>query len=173
MARGLCLSLSMVLSISGCAHFEYKDYSAGGNGVVYYEPEAYLFLKTDYSQQEKECNSTAKMVILPGKKKLINPVSGMLGSSALSVKLDGIYISELGQTSDTKTTDMVGALTGLLPVIGLASLSLVDGGKKTREPTPDECKKISGLYPFVDGKPDFQHPLKISIAEFDADGKKS
>lgn len=160
MRRSVYLSLSSLFLLSGCAHFDFGD---EGKGVVYYEPKPYLFVSTSYSQQEKECKSTATVIMIPGKKRVITPVSGVFGSSNLSVKFDKGFITELGQSGDSKATETMDSIAGLLPVLGLAATASTTENQQRAKPTQTECIHSAIMYPLEGGEPDFSHPTPFAI----------
>ncbi|HHT2223074.1 TPA: hypothetical protein ACTYQ5_003587 [Klebsiella variicola] len=151
------------LSLSGCARFDFNNYTPNGKGIAYYEPEPYLFVST--SLKDNQCQSTASLLILPGEKKLITPVSGAIGSSNLTLKFNNGMITEVGQNSDTKIPENVEALAKLLPAIGAgAALASTGENNGIRKPKPEECKTGSYLYAFVGGKPDTLNPIPFVMS---------
>lgn len=152
------------LSLSGCARFDFNNYTPNGKGIAYYEPEPYLFVSTFL--KDNQCQSTASLLILPGEKKLITPVSGAIGSSNLTLKFNNGMITEVGQTSDTKIPESVEALAKVIPAIGAVS-ALASTGENNgiRAPKPEECKTGSYLYAFVGGKPDTGNPIPFMMPD--------
>ena len=151
MIKANCFFLSCAVSLTGCAHFDFNDYTNNGKGLVYYEPEPYLLLSRSLSA-DGGCTVETAVKMIPGKKKLINPVSG-IGSTDLSMKIDNGFITELGQKGDTKIPETISSLAAFMsaakgnsflntsdciPSTKLYSIRYVDEGKV-------ELKEVDGV----------------------------
>ena len=90
----------------GCGHLEFVDFQKG-EGLTYYEPMPYLFLVIT-----PECVTTANVIVLPGEKRTLKFVSG-LGSTDLSVSVSNGMLTAVGQKTDTKIPETIGAIASL------------------------------------------------------------
>ncbi len=147
-----------LLFLFGCAHLDFNDFTDGKEGVTYYDPKPYLFVSTT-----KDCVSTATVVVLPEKKKTVKLKTGY-GSADLSVGLSNGMITSVGQKTDTKIPETIGAITSL----GTA----VAGLKAPTEPGKQfVCTPSASLFPIKDGVPE-QTPIKFKVETQIIDLKK-
>jgi hypothetical protein len=144
----ICMIIGL-LFVSGCAHLEYTDFTDGKGGATYYDPKPYLFVSTN-----KDCVTTATVVVLPEKKKTVKFVPGY-GSADLSVGLSNGMFTSVGQKTDTKVPETISAI---------ASLGTAAGGFMKAKPEPGKqviCTPSAMLFPIKDGAPDVQNPIKF------------
>ncbi|MBM7357394.1 hypothetical protein [Lelliottia amnigena] len=162
MSRFVYSSLGLIFCLSGCAHFDFSD---NGKGVVYYDPAPYLFVSTSYSEQEKVCKSTATVIMMPGQKRVIAPVVGVFGSSNLSAKFDKGFITEFGQSGDSKAAETLDSIAGLLPALAGAGLMSAPGSSQRPKPTKTDCPVSAVMYPINNGIPDLSHPIDFAVTQ--------
>lgn len=128
----ICIIIGL-LFLSGCAHLDFTDFTDGKGGVTYYDPMPYLFVSIN-----KDCVTTATVVVLPEKKKTVKFIPGY-GSADLSVGLSNGMFTSVGQKTDTKIPETIGAITGLVGSIP----------KVKAEP----CTPSGKLFPIENGVP--------------------
>ncbi len=145
--------IGVLLSVAlyGCAHLDFDEFNEkekGNGGVTYYDPKPYLFVSTN-----KDCVSTATVVVLPERKRTVKFKMGY-GSSDLSVGLSNGMITSVGQKTDSKIPETIGAIAGLGTAVG--------GIVKIRaEGKP--CIPSAELYPIENGAPNLQTPIQFPI----------
>lgn len=133
-----------IIFACGCAHLDFHESPRDG-ALTYYEGKPYLFVSVD-----KNCVSTATVVMLPGKKKSVAFKSGY-GSNELSVSMPNGMITAVNQKTDTQIPETITALTG---VIGKVATFAKDGQENK------ECP-AHFLYPIENGVPG-KDPLQLS-----------
>jgi hypothetical protein len=131
--------------VAGCAHIDF-----GGDGMTYYDPKPYLFVSTT-----KECVSTATVVVIPEKKRVMKFVSGY-GSADLSATLANGMIVSVGQKTDTKIPETISSIASL--ATAAATFRAPVGTAKQVICTP-----IAQLYPIISGRPDMDNPLTFPV----------
>lgn len=146
----ICMIIGL-LFVSGCAHLDFTDFTDGKGGVTYYDPKPYLFVSTN-----KDCVTTATVVVLPEKKKTVTFHTGF-GSADLSVGLSNGMFTSVGQKTDTKIPETISAI---------ASLGTAAGGLMKAKPEPGKqviCTPSAKLYPIENGVPDNQKPIEFKV----------
>jgi hypothetical protein len=134
--RATVLVLSTTLA--SCASI---DFDSGEQGLVYYEPQPYLF----YSRTSN-CVSSVTVVSVPGAKKRMDFSNG-IGSSELSANFSNGVITGIGQANSAKVPE---ALTSVAELVG-AMTEGKEGG----------CSPASLMYPIKDGKPNTADPINF------------
>jgi hypothetical protein len=129
------IGLFLAITFCGCARI---DFGGTDGRLTYYDPKPYLFVSTN-----KECVSTATVVVLPAEKKSLKFIPGY-GSVDLSVSLSNGMITTAGQKQDTKIPETISAI---------ASLATAAGGFKGVR-VEEGCPPTAVLYPIENGKPD-------------------
>lgn len=162
MRRSVYFSLGSVFFLSGCAHFDFSD---NGKGIVYYDPTPYLFVSTSYSEQDSVCKSTASVIMIPGQKRVITPVAGMFGSSNLSAKFDKGFITEFGQSGDSKAAETLDSISGLLPALAGVGLASTSDSIQRQKPKKADCPASAVMYPINNGVPDLGHPTDFAVTQ--------
>jgi hypothetical protein len=136
-----CIIIGLLL-LSGCAHLDFNDFTDGKGGATYYDPKPYLFVSTN-----KDCVTTATVIVLPEKKRTVTFHSGF-GSADLSVGLSNGMFTSVGQKTDTKIPETISAV---------ASLATVAAAFLRAKPEPERpCTPWAGLYPIENGAPNLQ-----------------
>jgi len=140
-----------VLFLSGCSHLHFTDSTDGKDGVAFYEPKPYLFVSTN-----KDCVTTATVVMLPEKKRTVEFKAGY-GSADLSVSLSNGMIASVGQKTDTKIPETISAVASLGTAVGGLMKAKPEAGKQVI------CTPSGMLFPIKDGVPDAQNPIKFPV----------
>jgi hypothetical protein len=146
----ICMIIGL-LFVSGCAHLEFTDFTDGKGGATYYDPRPYLFVSIN-----KDCVTTATVVVLPEKKKTVKFIPGY-GSADLSVGLSNGMFTSVGQKTDTKIPETISAI---------ASLGTAAGGLMKAKPEPGKqviCIPSAKLYPIENGVPDNQKFIEFKV----------
>ncbi len=153
LTRLYLLAVVMVLML-GCANVKivritpedpYKE------GIRFYRPYPYLLVTKDSEGKDLE----GKIIYLPNmNEEYAISVSSGIGTVETKFTLeDGWRLTEFGETRDSKTVEMVNALTG-----SLKDLTSIFGVAKTKE------EFLPGLYVFIfDNKTGFVTDLKPVI----------
>jgi uncharacterized protein YceK len=136
----IAVIFSASLVMTGCGSLVFnKEPQAGA--LTYFEPAPYLMVSTG-----PNCVTSAQVVALPGQQRSVTLRPGM-GTTELNVSLSNGIITSVGQKTDPKIPETIGAVTGLLS--GIKSLD-VDG----------KCPVDTKLYPITNGVID-QKPIKL------------
>jgi hypothetical protein len=141
--------LVILIGTSGCAHIDF-----GGKGMTYYTPKPYLFVATT-----RQCVTTATVVSVPAKKKVMKFVPGY-GSSNLSVTLSNGMIASVGQETSAKVPETLTSIASLGTAAAAAAL-------QPRAATGKQvvCTPTAKMYPLVSGVPDINHPLSFPVSK--------
>jgi hypothetical protein len=141
--------LAILIETSGCAHIDF-----GGEGMTYYTPKPYLFVSTT-----KQCVTTATVVSVPAKRKVMKFVPGY-GSANLSVTLANGMIASVGQQTSAKVPETLTSIASLGTAAAAAAL-------RPRAATGKQvvCTPTAKMYPLVSGVPDIDHPLSFPVSE--------
>lgn len=150
MKSNLIVILIGLLFLSGCAHLEFTDFKDKG-GITYYDPKPYLFVSTN-----KDCFTTATVVMLPEKKKTLIFHSGF-GSADLSVNLTNGMFTSVGQKTDTHIPETISAITSLGTAAGNIIKIRPETGKQVT------CPPSATLFPINGGAPDISLPIKFAV----------
>jgi hypothetical protein len=138
----LVVILAVSLASAACARLDF-----GSEGLTYYDPKPYLFVATN-----KDCVSTATVVAVPDKKRSLHFKTGY-GSADLSAGLAGGLLTSVGQKTDTKIPETIGALADLkTAIVPLAT------GKAVI------CTPSARLYPIESGTPNLNASLEFPIS---------
>ena len=126
----------VIFLMAGCAHVEITkitDEKSYKEGLRFYRPHPYLWVTKD---DEGALQST--IIWLPNKKEeYVIKVKGGIGTVDMKSTLEnGWNLTEFGETRDSKTPDMITALTGSIQ--GMTSKGLLE-----------ELDFIPGLYKFT------------------------
>lgn len=144
MSKAIALfGLATILVLPGCAHIDFGD----SKGLPYYDPKPYLFVSTT-----KECVSTATVVVIPDTQKYLKFITGV-GSSDLSVSFSNGMIASVGQKSDTKIPETIGAIASVAAVAVTLAAPQARGGQA-------RCP-FAALYPINSGKPDMEQEIPV------------
>ena len=138
----------LVVTLCGCGHI---DFGGTDGRLTYYDPKPYLFVSTN-----KDCVTTATVVVLPAEKKSLKLIPGY-GVSDLSVGLTNGMITSAGQKTDTKIPETISAI---------ADLAKAAGGFVKMRPEPGKqviCTPSATLFPIENGKPDDTKPIKFDV----------
>lgn len=133
------LLIVAALLITGCASVEVTKITPENpfkEGIRFYRPHPYLWVTKD-----KEGNLQGSILWLPNKNEeyIINVKSG-IGSVDAKFTLEGGWnLTQFGETRDSKTVDMITALTG--------SLKDIKGILEVAKVAKEELRP--GLYMFV------------------------
>ncbi len=149
--NSICIIIGL-LFLSGCAHLDFTDFTDGKGGVTYYDPKPYLFVSTN-----KDCVTTAIVIVLPEKKKTVTFHTGF-GSADLTVGLSNGMFTSVGQKTDTKIPETIGSITSLGTAIG-GFMKMAEPGK------PIICTQWAELYPIENGTPNLQAPIRFPIKD--------
>jgi hypothetical protein len=141
----------LTVTLCGCAHLDFTDFTDGKEGLTYYDPKPYLFVSTT-----KDCVTTATVVVLPEKKKTVKLKTGY-GSADLSVNLSNGMITSVNQKTDTKIPETLGAIVGLGTAVGGIVKIRTEPGKQVI------CTPSAMLFEIKDGVPDYQNPIKFKV----------
>ena len=138
--KRFCLLAIVIFLMAGCARVEITkilDEKSYKEGLRFYRPHPYLWVTKD---PEGALQST--IIWLPNKKEeYVIKVKGGIGTVDLKCTLEnGWNLTEFGETRDSKTPEMITALTGFID--GIKSGALLEELKKKEE----EFK--AGLYRF-------------------------
>ncbi|MCO7225910.1 hypothetical protein [Pleionea sp. CnH1-48] len=138
--------LTLTFIISGCASIDFNVDSEKDKekGLVYYESKPYLlYLKTE------KCETTVSVVSVPGTKKKMKFKTNMFGSSEHSAKFSNGIITEIGQTSDSKASELLTSIAGL-KTAGVLS-----------DPGQMKCDPVARMIPIKDGVLDVDDNVDI------------
>lgn len=130
------LILPFGVLLTSCGSIDFDADGADGTkkeGLKYYEPTPYLLIQSTLNDSKKSCTYNAQVVMIPTTEKRIKLKPGLLGTSELSVTLTNGMISNVGQTTNPATAEMLTALTGTYSALMLGSLG---GDGKSEAPTP-------------------------------------
>jgi len=116
-------SLIAVSTLTGCAGLSFGPESP--TSLTYYDSRPYLFITTT-----PDCVSAATVISVPGAKRGVTFNSGY-GTADLSLNLSGGMITSVGQKTDTKIPETIGAVATLATAVGGLARSTsnkADGG---------------------------------------------
>jgi uncharacterized protein YceK len=150
------LILVVTICLGGCAHLAFYDSPREG-ALTYYEGKPYLFVSVD-----KNCVSTATIIMLPAKAKSVAFKSGY-GSNELSVSMPNGMITSVNQKTDTQIPETITA-------IGSMASKVAAFAKNGQESLPKDCP-ASYLYPIENGVPG-KEPLQLTTGRLSADWRK-
>lgn len=145
----------LAVTVCGCSHI---DFGGADGRLTYYDPKPYLLVSIT-----GDCVSTATVLVLPDEKKSLKLIPGY-GSAELSVSLSNGMITSVGQKTDTKIPETIGAIAGLATAIGKVGPLGAEPGKKPQV-KPPTCTPASTLFPIVNGKPDVTKPINLKIQQ--------
>lgn len=109
------LILPLGILLTSCGSIDFDAASSEGSkkdGLKYYEPTPYLLIQSTPNESKTSCVYTMQVVMVPTTEKRIKLKPGLIGSSELSVTLTNGMISNVGQTTNPATAQMLKALTG-------------------------------------------------------------
>jgi hypothetical protein len=134
--KRFCLLAIVIFLMAGCARVEITkilDEKSYKEGLRFYRPHPYLWVTKD---PEGALQST--IIWLPNKKEeYVIKVKGGIGTVSMTGTLEnGWNLTEFGETRDSKTPEMITALTGSLQEI-------------TRKGLVKKDEFIPGLYKFI------------------------
>ena len=137
----------VIFLMAGCAHVEITkitDEKSYKEGLRFYRPHPYLWVTKD---DEGALQST--IIWLPNKKEeYVIKVKGGIGTVNMTGTLEnGWNLTEFGETRDSKTPDMITALTGFFPTTA----------------TLDKATLKPGLYKFIFDKAGLIKDLKAVV----------
>lgn len=132
----LSAALGTALALAGCAGMSFSD-GRRSDGLTFYDPVPHLLVKT-----AADCAVTTEVVALPGRERSVRFERG-LGSADLAIEFGNGIITKIGQKTDTKIPETIGALTDLATAGVLGATG--DGGSRAG------CPSIK-LYPLVAGE---------------------
>ncbi|GAB6124740.1 hypothetical protein [Humidesulfovibrio idahonensis] len=144
-AVSCCIVAAIVFA--GCARLDFGE----DRGLTYYEAKPFLFVSTN-----KDCVSSATVLMLPAEKRQVRFVSGY-GTSDLSVALSNGMITNVGQKTDAKIPETMTSLAGLATA-SVGVLALTKGVKAEAG-----CPVQAHLYPVEGGLPNLQKPIVIPL----------
>lgn len=135
------LILPFGVLLTSCGSIDFDAANEGDTkkeGLKYYEPTPYLLIQSTLNESKTSCVYNVQVVMVPTKEKRIKLKPGLLGTSELSVTLTNGMISNVGQTTNPATAEMLTALTGTYTAIG----SLVPFSNSDEKPkvSPPICK---------------------------------
>lgn len=138
-------AIGIATMLSGCAGLRFNA-APQSDSFTYYEPAPFAVVKT-----AADCTKTVDIIAVPAKKRSVRPESG-IGSSKLSLKMTNGVITEIGQETDTKIPEILGAIGDLAKTVGVAALS--EGGGRDAP----QCTPAMKLYAVIDdgGQIDFK-----------------
>lgn len=140
----IIIGLFLAVTFCGCARIDF----GGTNGrLTYYDPKPYLFVSTN-----KDCVTTATVVMLPAEKKSLKFIPGY-GSAKLSVDLTNGMITSAGQETDTQIPQTISAIADLGKAVAPFRKERVGIG----------CPPSAVLYPIENGKPDVTKPIPFVV----------
>lgn len=130
------LILPFGVLLTSCGSIDFDAANEGDtktDGLKYYEPTPYLLIQSTLNESKTSCVYNVQVVMVPTTEKRIKLKPGLIGSSKLEVGLTNGMISNVGQTTDPATAQMLTALTGTYTALKMGPLGK-DG--KSEAPTP-------------------------------------
>jgi hypothetical protein len=140
------IGLFLAVTFCGCARIDF-----GKDGLTYYDPKPYLLVSTN-----KDCVTTATVVVLPDEKKSLKFIPGY-GSADLSVSLSNGMITAAGQKTDTKIPETISAIADLGKAAGGFIASQAKPGKQII------CTPSATLFPIEKGEAIVTKPIKFDV----------
>ena len=133
---GIASPMTLALLLPGCAGMEFGN-GANPKGMAFYDPVPHLLVKT-----ATDCVITSEVVALPGKARWVRFRKGY-GSADLSANFSGGLITTVGQKTDSKVPETIGAVASLASATGGILKSAVAGAPATPSKT---CVPEAKLY---------------------------
>jgi hypothetical protein len=140
----------LTLLMTGCAHVEVtkiSDQKPYEDGIRFYRPWPYLLVSAGPTEKEPKATPPAKpvqealtfkIVMLPrmSDEYVIKVHSGIGGSVEAKFTLEnGWMLTQFGETRDSKTPEMINALTGTLKEgAAIATAAMIKGIKEGEKP---------------------------------------
>lgn len=109
------LILPFGVLLTSCGSIDFDAANEGDtktDGLKYYEPTPYLLIQPTTNESKTSCVYTVQVVMIPTAEKYIKLKPGLIGSSELSVTLTNGMISNVGQTTNPATAQLLTALNG-------------------------------------------------------------
>ena len=97
------------------------------------------------------CSTAASVLMLPGRKREMRLHAGY-GSADLSATFENGMVASIGQKTDTKVPETLGAVADLATSVARFTTPAV--AKET-------CKPAAALYPIVDGQVQTTTPVRL------------
>ncbi|MDM2736138.1 hypothetical protein OGY35_12245 [Citrobacter sp. Ct235] len=88
-----------------------------------------------------------------------------MGISNLSTKFDKGFITEFGQSGDSKAAEKLGSIARLLPALAGAGLASTDGSPQRPKPTKNDCPASAVMYLINNGVPDLSNPTDFAATQ--------
>ena len=102
--------------VTGCASIDFDGAGEGegkAKGLTYFEPHPHLLVSTG-----ADCVQTVQVVMIPGESKVMKFNTGF-GASTLTATLADGMITSVGQTSDTKASELLTAAATVATAVAI------------------------------------------------------